>query len=73
MSVPEIDIRGLVIPRGPIAFDHQEADASKAPDSCGAQISQIWIFSFLTGTELAPVQNGRSARLSSGLCVATAR
>jgi hypothetical protein len=43
--------------------DHQQADVGspgkgEPPDSCGAQISQIWIFSFLTGTEPAPVQNG---------------
>jgi hypothetical protein len=35
------------------------------PDLYGAQISQIWIFSYLTATEPAPVQNGGSVRATS--------
>jgi hypothetical protein len=34
-------------------------------DSPGTQMNQLWIFSFLTGTELASVQIGGYTRLPS--------
>jgi hypothetical protein len=64
MSVTEI-----VIPPARSRCNHQQADASspgtgKAPDSGDAQISQIWTFGFLTGTEPTSVQNGGDVRIT---------
>jgi len=57
MSVTEIDVSGSSSPAVRSRSDHHQARASsprpgmgKAPDSYGAQISQIWAFSLLTGT-----------------------
>ena len=67
MSAAQIDVSGLVTPAARPRSYYQQAAASRpgeAPDSCGAQIAQIWILSFLTGIEPASVQNGRDVRVT---------
>jgi hypothetical protein len=60
---------GLVSPRPDRVLTTSKQTPStpgqgQAPDSYGAQISQIWILGLLTGTEPAPVQIGGSSRCS---------